>query len=121
MGGLFHRSSFRISSYLSRICFSRATSRPPWRALSTLSYISPERDPRFCIMCWAGQLSGECIVIGRNYFTRQATPLLKFAKSTANPELAAMLIEKAAELKSQVEASPPPDRSPRAPDVEPPG
>jgi len=72
-------------------------------------------------MCWAGQLSGECIVIGRNYFTRQATTLLKFAKSTANPELAAMLIEKAAELKSQVEASPPPDRSPRAPDVEPPG
>ena len=44
--------------------------------------------------------------------------LLKFAKSTANPELAAILVEKAADLKAQVEASP--DRSPRAPDVEPP-
>jgi hypothetical protein len=54
---------------------------------------------------------------GRNYLTRQAMTLLKFAKSTANPQLAAILVEKAADLKAQVEASP--DRSPRAPDVEP--
>jgi hypothetical protein len=60
------------------------------------------------------------IVIGRHYFTRQAMTLLKFAKSTTNPDLAAILVEKAADLKSQVEANPPPDRSPRAPDVEPP-
>lgn len=59
------------------------------------------------------------IVIGRQYFTRQATTLLKFANSTTNAELAAVLVEKAANLKSQVdEASPPPDQSPRAPDVE---
>ena len=58
-------------------------------------------------------------MIGRQYFARQATTLLKFANSTANAELAAVLIEKAANLKSQVdETSPPPDRSPRAPDVE---
>ena len=57
-------------------------------------------------------------MVGRNYLTRQATMLLKFARSTANPELAALLVEKAADLKAQVEANP--DRSPRAPDVEPP-
>jgi phospholipase C len=60
------------------------------------------------------------MMVGRTYFTRQATTILKFARSTANPEFAAMLVEKAADLKSQFDASPPPDRSPRAPDVEPP-
>jgi len=61
------------------------------------------------------------IVIGRQYFARQATTLLRFANSTTNAELAAVLIEKAANLKSQVdETSPPPDQSPWAPDVEPP-
>jgi hypothetical protein len=60
-------------------------------------------------------------VIGRDYFVRQATTLLKFAKSTTNPQLAAVLIEKAADLKSQVDdASTTPDPSPRTPDVEPP-
>jgi len=58
-------------------------------------------------------------MLGRTYFARQATTLLKFAKSTANPELAAVLVEKAADLTSQVGTSPPPDRSARAPDVEP--
>jgi len=62
--------------------------------------------------------TGKVTMVGKNYFTRQATTLLKFARSTANPELAAVLVEKAADLKAQVEASP--DRSPRAPDVEPP-
>jgi hypothetical protein len=60
------------------------------------------------------------IVIGRQYFTQQATTLLKFAKSTRNPELAAVLIEKAAALKSRVdETGTRPDRSPLPPDVEP--
>jgi hypothetical protein len=62
------------------------------------------------------------IVIGRQYFVRQAATLLKFANSTTNEKLAAVLIEKAAKLKSQVdETKPPPDQSPRAPDVETPG
>jgi hypothetical protein len=61
------------------------------------------------------------IVTGRQYFARQATTLLKFAQSTSNPELAAVLIEKAADLKSQLdEKSAAPDPTPRAPDVEPP-
>jgi hypothetical protein len=58
-------------------------------------------------------------VVGRSYFTRQATTLLKFAKSTKNPDLAAVLIEKAADLKSQIDETMPPDPSPLAPDVEP--
>ncbi len=58
-------------------------------------------------------------MIGRQYFARQATTLLKFASSTTNPRLAAVLVEKAANLKSQVdETTPPRDQSLRAPDVE---
>ena len=62
-------------------------------------------------------------MVGRSYLTRQAATLLKFAKSTKNPELAALLIEKAADLKSQVDETmpPDPDPSPLAPDVEPAG
>jgi hypothetical protein len=44
-----------------------------------------------------------------------------FCVSGTNPQLAAVLIEKAADLKSQVdETSTTPDPSPLAPDVEPP-
>ena len=41
-----------------------------------------------------------------------------FAKSTNNPDLAAVLIEKAADLKAQVDETMPPDPSPLAPDVD---
>jgi hypothetical protein len=57
-------------------------------------------------------------VVGRLYLTRQAATLLKFAQSTSDPKVAAALVEKATELKSDLDAKP--DRSPRAPDVEPP-
>ena len=61
------------------------------------------------------------IVIGREYFVRQAATLLRFAKTTTNPELAASLVDKAADLKSQVdETGALPDLSPLAPDIEPP-
>ena len=71
-------------------------------------------------MYFAGTgITGKVEVVGRNYFTRQATTLLKSAKSTNNPELAAVLIEKAADLKSQVDETMPSDPSPLAPDVEP--
>jgi hypothetical protein len=59
-------------------------------------------------------------VISRRYLRRQASALIKFAKSTNNPELAAALVVKAANLTSQVEERMPPDASVRAPDVEPP-
>ena len=58
------------------------------------------------------------IVIGRQYFTQAAT-LLKFAQSTTNPQLAAVLAVKAADLKSQLDESTRPGLSPLAPDVEP--
>jgi hypothetical protein len=59
-------------------------------------------------------------VAGRLYLMRQAATFLKFAKSTNDPNLAAFLVEKAADLKSQVEKNGKPDPSPFAPDVEPP-
>jgi hypothetical protein len=60
------------------------------------------------------------IVIGRHYFTRQARTLLKFAQSTSNPQLAAVLVDKAIALKSRVdESNARPDLDPVAPDVEP--
>jgi hypothetical protein len=60
------------------------------------------------------------IVLGRLYFTRQAAALLKYAKATSNPELAAVLVQKAADLKSQTDTHrhPSDDKSPVAPDVE---
>jgi hypothetical protein len=58
-------------------------------------------------------------VLGR-HLTRQAAALLRFANATSNPRLAAALVERAAELKSQADerASSRPDPSPYAPDVE---
>jgi hypothetical protein len=51
---------------------------------------------------------------------RQIATHLKFAKETNDQKVAAALIEKAASLKARVdERVPPPDRSSRAPDVEP--
>jgi hypothetical protein len=64
---------------------------------------------------------GESTVIGKQYFVRQAATLLRFAKSTQDPQVAAALVEKAADFKSQVdETIPSPDLTPLAPDVEPP-
>ena len=59
-------------------------------------------------------------MIGRNYFARQAATLLKFAKSTTDPNIAAGLLDKAADLKSHGDESRLPDPTPLAPDIEPP-
>jgi hypothetical protein len=58
-------------------------------------------------------------MLGRAYFARQATTLLKFANSTSNPELAACLVERAADLKAQIDEDDRPSPSLVAPDVEP--
>ena len=59
------------------------------------------------------------MAVGRQYVKRQAAMLLEFAKLTHNPKLAATLIERAADLKSQLDqTTPPPDMSPHPPDVE---
>ena len=57
-------------------------------------------------------------MVGRKYLTRQATTLLKFAQTVTDPNVAAGLVEKAADLKSRVDEPNRPDKSPRAPDVE---
>ena len=58
-------------------------------------------------------------MIGRSYFIRQATSLLKLAKSIKNPELAAVLVDKAANLTAKIDETPkPPDQNLKAPDVE---
>ncbi len=59
-------------------------------------------------------------VLGRLYLTRQAAALLRFANSTSDPKLAAALVERAAQLKSQADerASSRSDPSPYPPDVE---
>jgi hypothetical protein len=62
---------------------------------------------------------GNILVIGRNYFIRQATTLLKIARTTNDPILAATLVDRAVKLKSQIDDAPPiQDQSPQAPDVE---
>jgi hypothetical protein len=46
---------------------------------------------------------GWAIVIGRDYFVRQAETLLKLAEQTKDPEVAASLIDQAADLKAIVD------------------
>ena len=58
-------------------------------------------------------------MLSRQYFVSQAAALLKFAKETTNPQLAAVLIEKAADLKSQVDESSTPGPTAQALDVDP--
>jgi hypothetical protein len=52
----------------------------------------------------------------KDYLTRQATTLIKFAQATTNPQVVAGLVEKAADLRSRLDELTI-DRSPRAPDV----
>ena len=76
-----------------------------------------ERNDLFRVMLTHGT-NGVLAVLGRLYFARQATTLLKYARSTSNPELAASLVERAAKLKAQIDADRRPSPSPHAPDVE---
>jgi hypothetical protein len=69
----------------------------------------------------AGTPRGKLKVIGKQYFVRQAAILFGLAKATTDPKISAALLDKAADLKSQVdEPGAPPDSTPLAPDVEPP-
>ncbi len=59
-------------------------------------------------------------MLGRFYVARQVATLLRFASETKNPQLAAVLVERAADLKEKIEQAPAPqdDKSPVPPDVE---
>ena len=82
--------------------------------------LAKEQNSGSCIISDGLSSCGEHRCVGSLYFTRQAASLLKFAKATSNPELAAVLVQKAADLKSQIEAPKRTfeDKSPVAPDVE---
>ncbi|GLR88165.1 hypothetical protein [Bradyrhizobium iriomotense] len=58
-------------------------------------------------------------MLGKTYFNKQASILLKFAKSTSNSQLSAKLVSKAADLKAQADPLPEKDVGLRAPDVDP--
>ena len=67
-----------------------------------------------------GRVSGETFVVRKEYLARQAATLMKFANATTDRQVAARLVEKAVDLQCQLGgAAARPDRSPRAPDVEP--
>jgi hypothetical protein len=58
-------------------------------------------------------------VVGRRYLSSQAATLLKFARSISDPQVAAKLVDKAADLNDQFAARASlPDPSPEAPDVQ---
>ena len=52
---------------------------------------------------------------GKKYLTEQAATLLRFAKATTDPDIAAGYLAKAADLSARSEAAP--DASPKAPDA----
>ena len=106
--------------YLSAVSIAiRSVVRSP---LSTLLYMRPEQIHNFRVMALAlVGYHGESQVIGKEYFVRQAAILFGLAKATADPKISAALLDKAADLKQQVdELGAQPDLSPLAPDIEPP-
>lgn len=58
-------------------------------------------------------------MLGKTYLTKQASLLMKFARTTSDSDLSAKLISKAADLKSQADPLPDRDQGPQAPDVSP--
>ena len=59
-------------------------------------------------------------MIGKEYFVRQAAILFGLAKATTDPKISAALLDKAADLKLQVDEPGPPGPKPSAPAIEPP-
>jgi hypothetical protein len=55
-------------------------------------------------------------VVGKKYLGEQAATLVKFAKAVSNPDVAAGLLDKAANLTARMREAR--DVSPHAPDVE---
>ncbi|MDA9437482.1 hypothetical protein [Bradyrhizobium sp. CCBAU 51627] len=60
-------------------------------------------------------------MLGKTYLTKQASLLMKFARTTSDSELSAKLISKAADLKAQADPMPDKDQGPQPPDVSPDG
>ena len=74
-----------------------------------------ERIPRCRVVASGDGQQGETkIVPGKKFLTEQAATLLNFAKATTNPEVAARLLVKAADLSERSQAAP--DASPQGVD-----
>jgi hypothetical protein len=58
------------------------------------------------------------VVVDKEYLVRQALTLLNLAFATKDTKVSAGLIQKAADLKAQIDEAPPADLSPHAPDVQ---
>jgi hypothetical protein len=58
-------------------------------------------------------------MIEKEYFVRQAGLLFELAKATKDPKISAALLEKAADLKLQVDEPGAPNLTPPVPDIEP--
>ena len=84
----------------------------------SLLHIMLEPIPR-CSVLWLGWQQWGKAVVSRRYMTRQTSALIRFAQSTINPKLAAVLVHRAADLKAQLdETMPPVGPGLQAPDVE---
>jgi hypothetical protein len=93
---------------------------PPRAKFHVFNFIHPDGTKARRLRDVFGWATLGNIMLSRHYFVSQVASLLKFAKETTNPQLAAVLIEKAADLKSQVdESSTTPDPTPQASDVQP--
>jgi hypothetical protein len=67
-----------------------------------------------CSVLWLGLVTMGKAVLGQQYLARQATTLLKFAKSVRDPNVSAARVEKATDLRDRVdETMPPVDPGPR--------
>jgi hypothetical protein len=100
--------------------YQRVSSFHGTKTKCSLLYLVAGTNPRLARSCVGVEqyLAGEIKVAGRPYLMRQAEVLFKLAKSTSDPKVAAALIEKAADLKSQVDDSTLPDPTALAPDVQ---
>lgn len=96
-------------------------------AIAAGSIVQPVcRGVHFCTFAWNGFHAAESshrvmvvrdqTVPGKKYLTEQAATLLRFAKATTDPDIAAGYLAKAADLSARSKAAP--DASPTAPDVE---
>src|SRR3954452_15793500 len=103
------RTSKRYGSKAVPVGYRRARSVPGVHFSGTISALQGH---------YAGPTRGTTLA-SVFYVTRQIATLLKFAKDTKSPGLAAALVEKAADLKDRADDMPPPDSSPLAPDVDP--
>jgi hypothetical protein len=68
---------------------------------------------------WDWQKKWGQAVLGQQYLVRQATNLLKFAKSVRDPNVSAALVEEGADLTDRLDETMPPVDPNQAPDLEP--